>query len=183
MFENQQDLSPKLCSVKYGTCDNEMYSAQNHTTDGSLSTVTLKLNSSIINPTDCFVVTARNDTFTVMMEGNFETQQSNNNLSVIVGLVIGALLLLLVLALATCTVIVVIAMVLVTQKSNGIVILINYINYTNTSFMPIANKDQTDPQTESLELIEKDLVVVVGISVMSTIKIIIVRNLATVLIS
>ena len=114
-FENQSDPSPKSCSVKYGPCDKEMYFAQNNTTDRSPSIVILMLNSSAINQAECYVITARNDTFTVMVKGNFDTQ-SNRNLGVIVGSVIGAILGLIVVAVIVTVIACVIA---VKRKKRG----------------------------------------------------------------
>ena len=90
VFENESDLSKKSCHVEYGLCGKETNSVHNSTTEGSSSTVTLKLNTIAMNSKYCYVVMARfsNDTLTVMVKGNFETQ-SSNNMDVIVGAVIG----------------------------------------------------------------------------------------------
>ena len=73
-FENKLDISPKSCSVKYGTCDEEMYFAQGNTTDGP---IILKLISSA-RDLNCYIVTASNDTLTVMVKGNLVTHRSNS---------------------------------------------------------------------------------------------------------
>ena len=89
-FGNELDLSPKSCS--YGICDQEVHIAQNKTTDGSPSTVIIQLNTSSIDPNNCYVVTASNGTFTVMVKGNFQIQLiSDSRLSVIIGSVIGVI--------------------------------------------------------------------------------------------
>ena len=101
IFQNTSDLSPKSCSVKYGTCDQEMYTIQGNTTDQSPFTVMLELNS---NPMNCYVVTASNDTLTLMVNGRFETHRSTGtsaNAGTITGSVIGVLLVLIVLVIAS----------------------------------------------------------------------------------
>ena len=92
VFKNESDLSQKSCSVEYGLCGKEANSVQNGTTEGSPFTVTLKLNAIATNSKYCYVVTAKlsNDTLTVMVNGIFETQ-SSNNMGVIVGAVIGVI--------------------------------------------------------------------------------------------
>ena len=121
-FENELDMSPKSCSVKYGMCDQEMYMyfAQNNTTDSSPSTVTLKLNTTATRSKTCYVVMASNDTHTVMVKGNFENQLSSDSRSgTIIVVVICAILLLLCLIVVTMVVIVFITYVMVRRKERG----------------------------------------------------------------
>ena len=76
-FENKLDVSPKSCSVEYGTCDKEtyMYSAQDNTTDGSF--ITLELNSTAMD-SNCYIVTASNDRLMVMVKGKFVIHQPDS---------------------------------------------------------------------------------------------------------
>ena len=97
-FENRLDSSPKSCSVKYGTCGQEMYTTQGNTIDEFI--IRLKLNSSIASLMNCYVVTASNGTYDIMVNGslNLAMREGANNavLSVIVvpvvGLVVGAII-------------------------------------------------------------------------------------------
>ena len=98
-FENELDISPKLCSVKYGTCDEEMYFAQGNTTDRP---IILELNPNAVDPMNCYIVTANNDTLTAMIMGKFGTPSNSDILStstivtvivalVVVGLAVAAI--------------------------------------------------------------------------------------------
>ena len=82
-----------------------MNTIQGNTTDGSPFTVMLELNSSATGPMNCYVVTASNDTLTLMVNGRFETRRSKNGASVnagtIAGSVISVLLVLVVLVIAS----------------------------------------------------------------------------------
>lgn len=111
IFQNELELSPKSCKVEYKMCDQEtyMYSAQNSTTYGSLSTLTIKLNKIAMDSQTCYLVTANNDTLTVMVKGRFETQSPSSDLGVIVGSVIGAILLVSGLVIMIVVIVIVIA--------------------------------------------------------------------------
>ena len=111
IFQNELDLSPKSCNVKYKMCGQEiyMYSAQNSTTYGSLSTLTIKLNKIAMDSQICYLVTANNDTLTVMVKGRFETQSPSSDLGVIIGSVIGAILLVSGLVIMIVVIVIVIA--------------------------------------------------------------------------
>ena len=87
-----------------------MYSAQNSITDGSLSTILLQLTPRATNSRNCYVVTASNDTFTVMVKGKIETQTNARDLGVIIGSVIGAIIIIILLVLAAVTVIVIVVL-------------------------------------------------------------------------
>ena len=120
VFENKSDLSQKLCSIRYGLCGKEANFIQKSTTEGSPSTVTLKLSTIAMNSKNCYVVTARfsNNTLTVMVKGSFETQ-SSIDVGVIVGAVIGAIF------LGLCLVAVII-----------IIVIVAYIFYAKSEDVP-----------------------------------------------
>ena len=112
VFENESDLSEKLCSIRYGLCGKEANSVLNSTTEGSSFAITLKLSSIAMNSKYCYVVTAKlsNDTLTVMVKGNFETQ-SSINVSVIVGAVI-----IVIVGLVAGTVIIIVACFIIRRR-------------------------------------------------------------------
>ena len=127
-FVNELNSSQKSCHVEYGMCDKVMNFkfAQNSTTDSSLSTVTLKLNITAMNSNTCYVVTATNGTFTVIVNGSFGTQtkgqRNNGHLGVIVGSVISAVIVVLSIGLAA---VVIVIMVL----KHGMLLLIVCVVY------------------------------------------------------
>ena len=94
-FENRLDSSIKSCSVKYGVCGQEMYLIQGNTTTESPFMVTLKLNSSAVYSMNCYIVTASNETLTLMVKRKFVTQSNDSvHAGVITGSVIGGIFLL-----------------------------------------------------------------------------------------
>ena len=115
VFENESDLSKKSCSVDYGLCGKERNSVQNSTTEGSPSTITLKLSAIATNSKYCYVVTARlsNDTLTVMVKGSFDTQSSSN-----VGVIVGAVIVVIV-GLVAGIAMIVIVIYFVVRKYSG----------------------------------------------------------------
>ena len=109
VYENQLDSSPKSCSIKYGVCGQEMSTTQGTTTVESPFMVILRLNSSTINPMNCYVVTASNETFTLMVKGTFVTQSNNDpavNADIITGSVICVIILLGLVVMTATTIIV-----------------------------------------------------------------------------
>lgn len=69
-FLNKSDSSPKSCSVMYGICGQEMSTIQGNAIEGSLFTIAIKLNSSIVRSTDCYIITASNGTYEIMLNGS-----------------------------------------------------------------------------------------------------------------
>ena len=123
-FENELDSSQKSCSVEYGICDQAMNSAQNSTTDDSPSTVTIKLNITAMNSNTCYVVTATNGTFTVMVNGSFETPTNNKHLGVIVSSVILAVIMTVIIIAAVVVTVIVIKVL----KRGMLLIMVVYDN-------------------------------------------------------
>ena len=131
-FENKLYMSPKSCSVKYGTCDEETKFTQNSTTDESLSIVILKLNlsTSATNSKICYTVTASNGTFTAVVKGDYKAQSSGDSRS---GVIIGPVVA--IIGLIAVTVIVISIVVLVAyhintrRKGHGMLIKHNFCSY------------------------------------------------------
>ena len=119
-FENRLDSSIKSCDIKYGTCGQEMYTTQGNTTVESPFMVRLKLNSNILNSMSCYIVTASNETLTLMVKGEFITQSNNDsvNTSILAGTVIGVIIIIM-LGLVVVTVIILILVLSYKRKLLG----------------------------------------------------------------
>ena len=75
-FLNKADSSPKSCSVLYGTCGQEMDTIQGNAIDGSPFMIIIQLNSSIVRSTDCYIVTASNGTYEIVVNGSISLPMS-----------------------------------------------------------------------------------------------------------
>ena len=54
----------------YGTCGQEISTIQGNAIEGSLFSIAIKLNLSIVRSTDCYIITASNGTYEIMLNGS-----------------------------------------------------------------------------------------------------------------
>ena len=87
-FLNKSDSSPKSCSVIYGTCGQEIHTIQGSGIDGSPSMITIKLNSSIINSMSCYIVTASNGTYEIVVNGSINLPMSEKTGNALLSLIV-----------------------------------------------------------------------------------------------
>lgn len=71
-FLNELDPSPKSCTVRYGICGREEYTIQGDVSDESPFEISIGLNSNIVESTNncCYIITARNGTYEIMVNGS-----------------------------------------------------------------------------------------------------------------
>ena len=75
IFLNSNDTSEKSCNVRYGQCGQEMRTVSGYSSNNSV-TVSLQLSTVYISV--CYIVTASNGSFTVIVEGIAGTSTLTN---------------------------------------------------------------------------------------------------------
>ena len=69
-FQDRQDTSQKSCSIRYGPCRGKLSdTAETTSANESPGIILLMLNPQLIGQTFCYIVTASNTTYTVIVEG------------------------------------------------------------------------------------------------------------------
>ena len=79
-FLSELDTSLKSCTVRYGICGLEEYTIQGNVSDESPFEISIGLKSSIVESTNnncCYIVTARNGTYEIIVNGSCTSLPAN----------------------------------------------------------------------------------------------------------